>query len=93
MQFKKYKMQKERQLDDLSSEIDKYGLKINQLEEANFMLKKQIQKLRQEMTILLEQNDSLQEQNYDLKEDLTELKEEIEFYKGKRIENLSKLLN
>ncbi len=42
---------------------------------------------------MLEQCDGLKEENFDLREDLTEIREEVEFYKGKRIENLSKLLN
>ncbi len=56
-------------------------------------MKKNIQKFKAEINHLVEENQELKNQNYNLKEDIDEINQEMEFYKGKRIENLSKMLN
>ncbi len=56
-------------------------------------MKKNIEKFKAEINHLVEENQELKNQNYNLKEDIDEINQEMEFYKGKRIENLSKMLN
>ncbi len=56
-------------------------------------MKKNIEKFKAEINHLIEENQELKNQNYNLKEDIDEINQEMEFYKGKRIENLSKMLN
>jgi chromosome segregation ATPase len=78
---------------NLEQEMESYSGKVNELEEANYYLKRESEALRTQLNKLSEVKYELDEQIRCLEDDVGEFREEVEFYKGRRRQELTKLLN
>lgn len=63
-----------------------------QLEECNYQMRKEIDKLRQELLEKIRFIEEMKEQLYEKNEELEEVKSEMEFYQRKRNDELNKML-
>ena len=86
-------MNKERELQDLETEMEKYSSKFQDLEESNYLLKRDNDGIKEQLRSVMQERIRLQKGLKELEEDNRELKEELEFYKARRVEDLNKLLN
>lgn len=93
MEFNKYRASKDRELQDLEMEMEKYLAKFNVLEENNYVIKKDNEAMKVQLRTLMQQKLKMQKSIKDYEDDITELKEELVFYKAKRTDELNKLLN
>ena len=86
-------MNKERELQDLEAEMEKYSSKFQDLEESNYLLKRDNDGIKEQLRSVMQERVRLQKGLRESEEDNRELKEELEFYKARRVEDLNKLLN
>jgi septal ring factor EnvC (AmiA/AmiB activator) len=78
---------------NLEQEMEGYSGKVNELEEANYYLRKENEAVRAQLAKISEAKYELDEEIKCMEEDLAEMKEEVEFYKNKRRQELTKMLN
>ena len=73
--------------------MEKYGGKINELEEALFMAKKQTTELREAECEWLEEREDWRAEMGELRDTLAEMEKELDFYKKRKIFDMQRLLN
>lgn len=93
MEYKKFKTLKDKQVADLQSEMEKYGQKVNELEESNYLLKREVERLQESCLSMEDENKEMEEHIHDLKYEIKELEEEKQFYKKRNLAELNNLLN
>jgi chromosome segregation ATPase len=92
-EFKKYKINKEREMHDLEAEMENYGAKFHNLEENNYILKKDNNAMKAQLRTLMQDKMKMQKTIHEHEEDIKELRDEVSFYKVKREDHLNQLLN
>ena len=78
-------MNKERELQDLEAEMEKYSSKFQDLEESNYLLKRDNDGIKEQLRSVMQERVRLQKGLRESEEDNRELKEELEFYKARRV--------
>ena len=73
--------------------MEKYGSKFEELEENNFVLKRDNDSMKNQLRSAMQEKMRMQKSLREYEDDIRELQHEIEFYKGKRAEDLNRLLN